>query len=53
MENKKALLNEMDSYRKAFDKLYEHIKNDEREDMRQMMRLSSERRKHFGKRKDI
>lgn len=53
LENKKALLNEMDSYRKAFDKLYEHIKNDEREDMRQMMRLSSERRKYFGKRKDI
>ncbi|MBQ8202797.1 MAG: prephenate dehydrogenase/arogenate dehydrogenase family protein [Clostridia bacterium] len=51
LENKKALLDEMDSYREAFDKLYNHIKNGEREDMRQMMQLSSARRKLFGKRK--
>ncbi len=51
LENKKALLNEMDSYKEAFDRLYNYIKNDEREDMRKMMQLSSKRRKNFGKRK--
>ena len=50
--NKSALLSEMDAYREAFDKLYNHIKNDEREDMRNMMKLSSARRKLFGKRKN-
>ena len=51
--NKDALLNEMDAYKEAFDKLYNHIKNGEREDMRDMMKLSSARRKLFGKRKNI
>lgn len=51
--NKNALLSEMDAYREAFDKLYNHIKNGEREDMRSMMKLSSARRKLFGKRKNI
>lgn len=51
--NKEALLSEMDAYREAFDKLYNHIKNEEREDMRDMMKLSSARRKLFGKRKNI
>lgn len=51
--NKNALLSEMDAYKEAFDKLYNHIKNDEREDMREMMQLSSARRKHFGKRKSV
>ena len=50
--NKSALLSEMDAYREAFDKLYNHIKNDEREDMRNMMKLSSARRKLFGRRKN-
>ena len=50
--NKSALLSEMDAYREAFDKLYNHIKNEEREDMRNMMKLSSARRKLFGKRKN-
>ena len=39
--------------KETFDKLYNHIKNGEREDMRDMMKLSSARRKLFGKRKNI
>ncbi len=49
LENKQALLQEMDAYRSTFDKLYEHIKNGERENMREMMRLSTERRRKFNK----
>ena len=51
--NKDALLCEMDAYKEAFDKLYNHIKNGEREDMQNMMKLSSARRKLFGKRKEV
>lgn len=49
LENKQALLQEMDAYRATFEKLYEHIKNDERDEMRNMMRLSTERRRQFNK----
>ena len=49
LENKQALLQEMDAYRATFEKLYEHIKNDERDEMRDMMRLSTERRRQFNK----
>lgn len=47
--NKEALLHEMDSYKEAFDKLYESIKNDDTDTMRQMMKLSTIRRRNFNK----
>ncbi len=51
LSNRDTLLAEMDNYRTAFDKLYETIKNNDREEMRSMMRLSTERRKKFDKKK--
>lgn len=48
--NREALLKEMDSYRNSFDELYGYLKSGDREGMRKMMRLSSERRKKFNKR---
>ncbi len=49
LSNRDTLLSQMDAYRKAFDKLYDSIKNDDREEMRSMMRISSERRRNFNK----
>ena len=48
LSNREALLSEMDGYRKTFDRLYDTIKNNDRETMREMMRLSSARRKTFN-----
>jgi prephenate dehydrogenase len=53
LANRETLLAEMDNYRKSFDKLYDTIKNGEREEMRSMMRLSTERRKKFNKKKTL
>ncbi len=47
--NRDALLKEMDAYRATFDRLYEYIRNGEREPMREMMRLSTDRRRQFNK----
>ncbi len=47
--NKEALLREMDAYRETFDALYTCIQQDDRETMREMMRLSTERRRQFNK----
>ena len=47
--NREALLCEMEKYRKTFDKLYDCIKNNDREEMRSMMRISTERRGEFNK----
>ncbi len=49
LENRSALLSVMDSYRATFDRLYDCIKNEDREEMRSMMRLSTERRRQFNK----
>jgi len=49
LSNKDALLREKDTYREAFDKLYDCIKDGNRDEMREMMRLSSARRKKFDK----
>ena len=49
LENRSALLGVMDSYRATFDRLYNCIKNEDREEMRSMMRLSTERRRQFNK----
>ena len=48
LTNREALLQEMDGYRAAFDRLYETIKTGNRDAMRDMMRLSSARRKTFN-----
>ena len=47
--NRETLLGVMDSYRSNFDRLYRCIQNQDREEMRSMMRLSTERRKRFDK----
>lgn len=47
LENKNALLREMERFRLSFDKLYNTIKNDDRDEMRAMMRISTGRRKYF------
>lgn len=49
LSNKNDLLEEMERFRTSFDELYNKIKNDDREGMREMMRLSTERRKLFDK----
>ncbi len=53
LANRETLLTEMDNYRASFDKLYDTIKNGDREGMREMMRLSTERRKKFNKKKKL
>ncbi len=47
--NKEALLNEMERFSSEFDKLKSYIKNENIEEMRQMMRLSTSRRSLFDK----
>ena len=49
LANREALLREMEKYRKTFDKLYDCVKNCDREEMRSMMRISTERRMEFNK----
>ena len=49
LNNKDYLLYEMDCFRKSFDELYEKIKNEDRDGMREMMRLSTYRRRRFDK----
>ncbi len=49
LSNRETLLSEMDKYRNSFDELYNTIKNGDREAMREMMRLSTERRRKFNK----
>ena len=49
LSNKQDLLIEMERFKVSFDELYEKIKNGDRDGMRQMMRLSTERRKLFDK----
>ena len=52
LENRESLLNEMDNFKNSFDKLYNTIKNSNRNEMREMMRLSTERRERFNKRNE-
>lgn len=49
LDNKQALLAEMERFRKSFDELYQKISAGDREGIRGMMRLSTERRKRFDK----
>lgn len=47
--NKDKLIKEMEIFENEFGKLKNAIKNEDVDTMKQMMRLSSERRKHFDK----
>lgn len=49
LSNREKLLNEMERFKYSFDQLYERIKNGDRDGMREMMRLSTERRKLFDR----
>ncbi len=49
LSNKEALLEQMNIYRETFNKLYDFINNSDREGMRDMMRLSTQRRREFNK----
>ena len=49
LQNRDALLKEMEKYRNTFDRLYECVKRGDREEMRSMMRISTERRREFNK----
>ena len=49
LDNRDALLNEMRSFKITFDELMEKIESGDREGIRAMMRLSTERRKRFNK----
>ena len=51
LANRDALLREMDKYKNMFDKLYNCVKNNDRDEMRSMMRISAERRRKFDKKK--
>lgn len=51
--NRDALLKEMEKYRNTFERLYNCVKNNDREEMRSMMRISSERRGEFNKRDEM
>ncbi len=50
LANRDALLKEMEKYKRTFDRLYECVKNNDVEEMRSMMRISTERRMDFDKR---
>lgn len=47
--NKKSLLSQMELFEKSFTQLHECLKNDDREGMMEMMRISTKRRKQFDK----
>lgn len=49
LDNKEALLTEMDRFKASFDELYDKIKTGDRDGMRDMMKTSTERRKRFDK----
>lgn len=49
LNNKEVLLSEMDRFKASFDELYQKIKSDDRDGMREMMKTSTTRRKLFDK----
>lgn len=49
MLNREVLLDEMDNFVQTFNKLYNTLKDENVEEMRNMMRLSTQRRKLFDK----
>lgn len=49
LENRSVLLKEMETYRESFDKLYDYINSGDVDGIREMMRLSTSRRKNFDR----
>lgn len=49
LSNRDALLKEMEKYKNTFDHLYNCVKENNREELRSMMRISTERRAEFNK----
>ncbi len=49
LENKESLLQQMDIFRESFEQMYDSVKQGNTEKMKQMMRISTERRAHFDK----
>ncbi len=49
LANRENLLRQMDAYQSTFERIYNCVKNGDREEMRSMMRISSERRRNFDK----
>ena len=49
LDNKDALLEEMELFRSQFDKMYGYLKNEDRQGLMDMMIISTERRKLFDK----
>ena len=49
LDNRPALLGEMERFRETFNQLYDRIAAGDREGIREMMRLSTQRRKRFDK----
>ncbi len=49
LENRQALLRQMDSFKESFDGMYDAVKNGDTEKMKQMMRLSTSRRARFDR----
>ncbi len=49
LENREVLLGEMDRFRDAFERLYATVRDGDREEMREMMRVSTARRALFDK----
>ena len=49
LDNREELLVEMDKYRKSFDEIYNCIKGNNRDGLREMMKLSSKRRRRFNR----
>ena len=45
--NREALIEEMESFKESFDKIYKAIKEDDAETIKEMMRLSTKRRELF------
>ena len=51
--NRDTLLREMDKFRRSFNDMYDKLKNCDRDGMRDMMRVSTERRKRFDSKKEM
>lgn len=49
LENREVLLGEMDRFRDAFERLYATVRDGNRDEMREMMRISTARRALFDK----
>ncbi len=49
LTNKEPLLREMEAFKQSFDNMYNALKNDDSDKMREMMRVSTTRRKLFDK----